>query len=102
MILHLKIGILKDMVKKIHILVTTVSSLIGVAYFTYISNVDFPPDIVRIVPLVWLTGSIAGLIFGFRSLRAGGARHIGILVIVVAIINILFASIFSLAALMGD
>lgn len=85
-----------------HILITTVSSLTGVAYFQYISNVKFPLDVVRIVPLVWLIGAVAGLILGFRSLRGDEPRYIGILVIVVAIINIIFASIFSLAALMGD
>lgn len=90
------------MIKNIHILITAVSSLVGVAYFAYISNVKFPPDVVRFVPLVWIIGSVAGLIFGLRSLRGDGPRYRGLLVIVVAIINILFASIFSLAALMGD
>lgn len=90
------------MEKNMHILSTVVSTLIGITYFTYISSVEFPPDAVRIAPLVWLTSSIAGLIFGFRSLRGDGARNKGILVIIVAIINILFAGIFSLAALVGD
>ena len=90
------------MVKNLHILVTVVSSLIGVAYFAYISNVKFTPDLARIVPMVWLVGAVTGFVLGFRYLRGDGARYIGILVIVVAIINILFASIFSLAALMGD
>ena len=93
---------LKNMEKNIHILSTVVSTLIGVSYFTYVSSVEFPPDAVRIAPLVWLTSSIAGLIFGFRSLRGDGALYIGILVIIVAIMNILFAGIFSLAALVGD
>ena len=79
-----------------------VSSVIGVAYFAYISNVNFPSDLARIVPLVWLIGAVAGLIFGFRSFRGDGPRYIGFLVIVAAILNILFASIFSLAALIGD
>ena len=102
MILHPKIVILRDMMKSIHILITAVSSLIGIAYFAYISNVKFPSDAVRVVPLVWLIGAVTGLIFGFRSLRNGGNRYIGILVIILAILNTLFASIFSLAALMGD
>jgi len=90
------------MPKKTHILSTMASSLIGVAYFAYISNVDFPPGVVRIVPFAWLLCAIAGIIFGLRSLRDGGSRHVGIPVIVVAIANMLFAGIFSLAALMGD
>ena len=102
MIPHLKIVMLKGMEKNIHILSTLASTLIGVSYFTYVSRVEFPPDAVRIAPLVWLTSSIAGLIFGFRSLRGDGALYIGILVIIVAIMNILFAGIFSLAALVGD
>ena len=90
------------MEKYIHVLSAVVSTLIGVSYFTYVSNVEFPPDAMRIAPLVWLTSSITGLIFGFRSLRGDGALYIGILVIIVAIMNTLFAGIFSLAALVGD
>jgi len=90
------------MLKNIHILITVASSLIGAVYFTYISSVDFPPNLVRIVPFVWLIGAVIGLMLGFRSLRKRESRYVGIFIIILALINIVFASIFSLAALMGD
>lgn len=83
------------------LIITAASALVGVFYFIYISNVSFPPSITRAVPFVWLVGAIYGLKMGFITLRHT-ALSLRLLFSVLAIVNILFACIFALAALMGD
>lgn len=43
------------------LLLTGVSMVLGWAYSAYLRRVDFPPDGVRVVPVLWLIGTVCGL-----------------------------------------
>ena len=84
------------------LLVVVGSAVVGALYFAYLRSEPFPPDFVRVVPLVWLAGCamgwvlvVAALRFDTRKLRALGA-------LILNVPNTLLAVIFSLAAVMGD
>jgi hypothetical protein len=56
-------------------LVTLASLVVGGAYFAYLVAEPFPPDLVRIVPLLWLGGALGGLLLGVRAIQDNaGAR----------------------------
>ena len=82
--------------------ITALSALAGMAYYVYLKNVPFPPDLARIVPLAWLVGAIIGLRWGLRAFRADMTRPVGFVIIAVGLLSVLLAAVFSMAALMGD
>ena len=83
------------------LLVVLASSAVGAAYFTYLTVVQFPPGIVRLVPLAWLAACVAGWVWSIRALRAGDGRSLPIVALVFNVPNTIFAAIFLLAATMG-
>jgi hypothetical protein len=46
------------------------SAALGGAYRAYLLDTPFPPDLVRVVPLLWLAGSVAGWILGYRRFNS--------------------------------
>ena len=78
------------------------SALAGTVYFLYLRAEPFPPDIVRLVPIAWLATSVLG---GVRAARALGSRSNRLaagLALAMTVPSVVFAAIFSMAALMGD
>ena len=45
------------------------SAVLGAVYFSYIHAEPFPPDIVRLVPIVWLAGAVVEGVLSPRALR---------------------------------
>jgi hypothetical protein len=78
------------------------SAALGGAYYAYLVAVPFPPDVVRVVPLLWLAGSVAGWILVVQALRLDTRKLAAIVGLILNVPNTLFAAIFLLAALMGD
>ena len=58
------------------LLVVLASGVIGVAYFSYLTAVPFPPGIVRLVPLVWFAACVAGWVWSLRALRGADGRSL--------------------------
>ncbi len=85
----------------IAILLTVMSLVLGGAYYAYLVAVAFPPDLVRVVPFIWLAGAFAGLIMGLKAIHANSHRYLGIASLALNVPNIVFAAIFAFAALMG-
>ncbi len=83
------------------LLVVLASSAIGAAYFSYLTAVPCPPEIVRLVPLAWFVACITGWMWSIRALRAGDGRSLPIVALALNIPNTMFAAIFLLAAMMG-
>ena len=82
-------------------LVALASLVVGGAYYAYLVVEPFPPDLVRIVPLIWLGGALGGLLLGVRAIRASAGRALGIASVVLSVPSGALATIFALAALMG-
>jgi hypothetical protein len=78
------------------------SAVLGAVYFSYLKAEPFPPDIVRIVPIVWLAGAVVGGRLAARALRSNDNRVAAGLALALSIPNSVFAALFSMAALMGD
>ena len=78
------------------------SAALGGAYRAYLTATPFPPDVVRVVPLLWLAGSVAGWILVVQALRLDTRKLAAIVGLILNVPNTLFAAISSLAALMGD
>ena len=78
------------------------SALVGALYFAYLRSEPFPPDVVRVVPLLWLAGCATGWILGVAALRVGTGRLPALAALILNVPNTLFAGIFALAAVMGD
>ncbi|MCC2631873.1 MAG: hypothetical protein K0S20_572 [Patescibacteria group bacterium] len=92
-----------DQSKGLNVLVISLlASLVGALYFSYISAVSFPPDIVRIVPFVWLVLSFWGLIGAIQATRSKAHRYMVGLAVMILIPNIVLAALFCLGSLMGD
>jgi hypothetical protein len=70
-------------------------------YFLYLYAEPFPPDIVRLVPIVWLAGALVGGVLAARALRSNNNRVAAGLALVLDIPNSVFAALFSMGALMG-
>ena len=78
------------------------SAVMGAMYFLYIHAEPFPPDIVRLVPIVWLACAVVGGVLAARALRSNNNRVAAGLALALNIPNSVFAAVFSMAALMGD
>jgi hypothetical protein len=83
------------------LLVVLASSAVGAAYFSYLTAVPFPPEIVRLVPLAWSAACVVGWVWLFRALRMSEGRTLPILALALNLPNTIFAAIFLLAAMMG-
>ena len=84
------------------LLVVLGSALLGAVYVSYLKAEPFPPDIVRLVPIVWLAGAMAGGVLAARALTSSKNRVAAGLALALDIPNSGFAAVFSMAALMGD
>jgi len=84
------------------LLVVVGSALVGALYFAYLRSEAFPPDIVRVVPLLWLAGSAVGWILLVGALRFDTRKLAALAALLLNVPNTLLAGIFSLAALMAD
>lgn len=82
--------------------VTLASSLLGGAYFVYLTSESFPPDAVRGVPFIWLVLACAGLILGVQATAANVHRYLGVMSLILGVLNFPLAAIFTLGAIMGD
>lgn len=78
------------------------SAATGAVYVLYLTVEPFPPDVVRLVPEVWLAGSLLGGALAARALTTTGDRLAAGLALVLDVPSALFAAMFSMAALMGD
>jgi len=84
------------------LLLVVSSAVVGATYFLYLSVEPFPPDIVRLVPIAWLVGSVLGGVRAARALRNNSNRLAAGLALVLDVPSAVFAAVFSMAALMGD
>jgi hypothetical protein len=78
------------------------SAALGGAYRAYLLATPFPPDVVRVVPLFWLTASVVGWILVGQALRVDTRKLAATVGLILNIPNTFFAAAYSLAALMGD
>lgn len=78
------------------------SVVVGGGYAFYLRNEEFPPHIARVVPVLWLLGSVFAGVFALRALRSRSNRLAGGLALVLAVPSAVFAAVFLMAALMGD
>jgi hypothetical protein len=78
------------------------SAGLGAAYVAFITAVAFPPDIVRVVPLLWFGAAGVAWFLVRQAIRADARPLLGIVSGVLNIPNTLLAALFSLGALMGD
>ena len=83
------------------LLVVLGSAVLGAVYFSYLNADPFPPDIVRLVPIVWLAGAVLGGVLAVRALISGNNRMAAGLALAMNIPNSVFAAVFSMAALVG-
>ena len=84
------------------LLLVIASAALGAAYYAYVSSVDFPPALARVVPLLWLATAVAGWFIGVRAIRVGAGKAAAIAGLALNVPNTAFAVLFGLAALMGD
>jgi 4-hydroxybenzoate polyprenyltransferase len=84
------------------LLVVLGSAALGGAYRAYLRATPFPPDVVRVVPLLWLAGALAGWILGFQALQVERRKLAAIVGLILNLPNTFFALAYSLGALMGD
>ena len=84
------------------LLVVVGSAVVGALYFAYLRSEPFPPDVVRVVPLLWLAGSAMGWILVVAALRFDTRKLRALAALILNVPNTLLAGIFSLAAVMGD
>lgn len=84
------------------LLVVLASGAVGVAYFSYLTAVPFPPGIVRLVPVVWFAACVSGWVLSLRALRGVDGRSLPMVALALNVPNTVFAAIFLLAAAMGD
>ena len=78
------------------------SAAVGALCVGYLHSDPFPPDIVRVVPLLWLAGCAIGWILVVAALRFDTRKLPALAGLILNVPNTLFAGIFSLAVLMGD
>ena len=84
------------------LLVVLASSVVGAAYFSYLTAVPFPPAIARLVPPAWFAACVAGWAWAIRALRTGERKPLPIVALALNLPNTMVAAIFLLAAMMGD
>ena len=78
------------------------SGVVGALYFAYLRSEPFPPDFVRVVPLLWLAGCAMGWILVIAALRFDTRKHRALAALILNVPNTLLAGLFLLAAVMGD
>ncbi len=78
------------------------STLAGTVYVLYLRAEPFPPDIVRVVPVAWLGGSLLGGVRAAQALRRNSSRWAAVLALALHVPSVIFAAIFAMAALLGD
>ena len=83
-------------------LVAAASLVLGAGYYLVLLAVPFPPNWVRIVPVVWLAGAAAGLVLACAACRAGTQVRSAVLGVLLSLASLGLAAIFALGALMGD
>ena len=83
-------------------LVVVGSATVGALYSGYLGSEPFPPDIVRVVPLLWLAGCATGWVLVVAALRIDSRKLPAIASLVLNVPNTVFAGLYSLAAVMGD
>lgn len=81
--------------------VTVASIIVGGLWFAFLEAEPFPPDVTRVVPIIWFTGALVGLVFGLRATFANKDRLRGIVSIVLNVPNMPLSLIFLFAAGMG-
>ena len=86
----------------IALLVVASFDLLGAIYFWHIKTNPFPPDIVRLIPAIWLAGTLLGGVLAARALRSDTNRVPAGLALVLDVPSAVIALLFAFAALMGD
>ena len=86
----------------IALLVVASFDLLGAIYFRYLKTNPFPPDIVRLIPSIWLAGILLGGVLAVRALRSDTNRVAAGLALVLGVPSAVIALLFAFAALMGD
>ena len=78
------------------------SAALGAAYRAYLVAMLFPLDVVPVVPLLWLTGSVVGRGLVGQVVRADTHKLIVTVGLILNVPNTFFAAAYSLGALIGD
>ena len=86
----------------VSVLVAAGSLVLGAGYYLVLLAVPFPPDWVRVVPVVWLAGATAGLVLGCAACRASTQVPLAVLGLLLSLASLGLAAPFALGALMGD
>jgi hypothetical protein len=86
----------------IALLVVAGFDLLGAMYFRHLQINPFPPDILRLVPGIWLAGTLLGGVLAARALRSDTNRVPAGLALVLDVPSAVIALVFAFAALMGD
>ena len=77
-------------------------AVVGGAYAFYLRSTEFPPDIARVVPMLWLALSVLAGAWAVRALGTQRNRLAAGSALVLAATSAVFAAVFLMAALMGD
>ena len=86
----------------IALLVVVSFDLLGAIYFRHLETNPFPADIVRIIPAIWLTGTLLSGVLAARALRSDTNRVPAGLALVLDVPSAVIALVFAFAAVMGD
>ena len=86
----------------IALLVVASFDLLGALYFRHIQTTPFPLDIVRLIPAIWLSGTLLGGVLAARALRSDTNRVLAGLALALDVPSAVIALVFAFAALMGD
>jgi hypothetical protein len=86
----------------IALLVVASFDLLGAIYFRHLETNPFPPDIVRLIPAVWLAGTLLGGVLAARALRGDTNRVAAGLALILDVPSAVIALVFAFAALIGD
>lgn len=84
------------------LLVVLGSGFLGAVYLWYLEAEPFPPDLLRLVPVAWLAGSLAGALMAVRAIRGDRHRLAAGIALLSSLPNIVLAVLFTIGALMGD
>ena len=86
----------------IALLVVVSFDLLGAMYFRHLQTHPFPLDIVRLIPAIWLIGTLLGGLLAARALRSDANKIPAALALILDVPSAFLALIFAFAALMGD
>ena len=86
----------------IALLVVASFDLLGVMYFLHLQTNPFPLDIVRLIPGIWLAGTLLGGLLAARALRSDVNKVPAALALILDVPSAVIALVFAFAALMGD